>query len=913
MNRIIIAITLILILSFSSAEAAATIQTAGVTTQVSVSSTGEQANLDTTDVRISGNGRYVVFTSDATNLVPGDCRNVYLFDRQTGQTSCISISPSGVFGNGYSWSPTINYDGRYIAFGTNANNLIPGANGWEHIYVRDMQTNELVIVDVSSSEVQGNNMSFAVTISDNGRIAAFDSRASNLVANDSNSKDDVFVRDLVAGTTNRVSTSSSAEQSNGDSCLMSISADGRYVVFESLASNLVDGDTNGVGDVFVKDIQSGVTERISVSTSGTQANGSSGTCLPGKISSDGRYVAFPSMASNLVDYDTNGTGDVFIRDRQTGQTILVSVSSSGTQGNLGADTIAISNNGQFVAFSSGSTNLVEGDTNGKNDIFLHNLLTGETTLISLSTGGLQGNKNSSYPSISVDGGVVAFVSDATNFVPGDTNNMQDAFVTDLGSTYKVSGITKLTDGRPLPGVKISDGHGRSAISASDGTYTLLGLPNGTYTIAAEKRGYTIPVATSSISIYGSDLYNLDFVADISDWTLIYYLAGDSGDELSTTYPLIFNQLEAGAGNAGVSVVAMWDQAGEGNSAYYWVKPDDNLSVLANYIDGEDIWPQGELHTGYPATLTVYLDWAMTWFPANHYAVILDDHGSGLGGAMLDTTNGRRMISIDEIQSSMEDVVGDHQKLDVLVMNACLMGLAEDGYEFRTVTDYYVASEDNQTAYAPGYTLTISRIVSGMDSLIVAKAFVDGYADEMEYRNLDYTMSVADLNKALDLRLAVGLLARDLDIDIESNAARIMSIQQNDVRKFPQSYIDLFDFAEIIQSEFTDPAIQNSAQSVMTLIDDEYIVYNRSSFADAHGVSIFFPDNPSSYYNGVLYDFASGTDWGAKSIRAKEILVWGNLLVNIFGVVDPDAEDDPTPPDPVSKAIFYSIFLPAIQR
>jgi len=239
-------------------------------------------------------------------------------------------------------------------------------------------------VSVSSSGEQGNERSawcggdWLVAISPDGRYAAFTSSASNLVTGDTNGCNDVLIRDLGARTTERVSVSDSGGQGNANSCGgIAVSADGRYVAFRSYASNLVPNDAAPYwADVFVRDRQLGTTELVNVSNSGEQAN--SDTVGPLGISADGRYVAFHSAADNLVPGDTNGTYDLFIRDRQMATTERISVSTSGEQGNgytgYTASGLAMSGDGRFVAFSSEASNLVAGDTNGYPDVFVRDRL-----------------------------------------------------------------------------------------------------------------------------------------------------------------------------------------------------------------------------------------------------------------------------------------------------------------------------------------------------------------------------------------------------------------------------------------------------------------------------------------------------------------------------------------------------------
>jgi Tol biopolymer transport system component len=224
-----------------------------------------------------------------------------------------------------------------------------------------------------------------------------------------------------------VSVASDGTQGNSHSVSPSISADGRYVAFSSLASNLVPGDTNGKQDIFVHDRLTGQTTRVSVASDGTQGNGDSDFA---SISADGRYVAFSSLASNLVAGDTNGTWDVFVHDRLTGQTTRVSVASDGTQGNEDSIGVEISADGRYVAFTSLASNLVAGDTNGTWDVFVHDRLTGQTTRVSVASDGTEGNGHSLYGlSISADGRYVAFASVASNLVSGDANGgITDAFI-----------------------------------------------------------------------------------------------------------------------------------------------------------------------------------------------------------------------------------------------------------------------------------------------------------------------------------------------------------------------------------------------------------------------------------------------------------------------------------------------------
>jgi hypothetical protein len=381
---------------------------------------------------ISSDDRFVAFDSLATNLVAGDTngfRDVFVHDRSTGSTERVSVDSIGAEGNGASLYPSVSADGRFVAFQSAASNLVAGdTNGSSaayDIFVRDRSTGTTERVSVDSLGVQTNGRSDFPSISADGRFVAFASQASNLVAGDTNSVMDVFVHDRSTGVTERVSVDSSGVQ--GDSAcdwVSAISADGYVVAFASAATNLVSGDTNSTFDVFVHDRSSGVTERVSVDSGGADANAAS---YDPATSIDGQFVAFDSFASNLVAGDTNSARDVFVYDRSSGVTERVSVDSSGLQGNDFSYFPTISSDGEFVAFDSGARNLVSNDTNAAIDVFVHDRSTAVTERASVDSSGAEGDYGGSPSCISSDGQVVVFGSYATNLVASDTNGHSDVF------------------------------------------------------------------------------------------------------------------------------------------------------------------------------------------------------------------------------------------------------------------------------------------------------------------------------------------------------------------------------------------------------------------------------------------------------------------------------------------------------
>jgi Tol biopolymer transport system component len=340
-------------------------------------------------------------------------------------TQRVSVASNGVQANGGGDLPSppgavLSADGRFVAFMSGSTNLIPNdTNGTWDVFVRDRVsgTTERVSVDSSGSQANGFSGLYGIAISADGRYVAFESAASNLVPSDTNGVRDIFVRDRLIGTTERASVATGGAQGDGNCFHLAMSLDGRYVAFESLATNLVPGDANGQPDVFVRDRVSGTTELVSISTSGAQGNGISE--VPA-ISADGRFVAFESIASNLIAGDSNGVYDVFVRDRQSATTERVSIRSGGAQSNGPSYWASISANGRFVSFTSEATNLVPGDTNAHRDVFVRDSRNATTERVSLGVGGTQGNGDSFSGFISADGRYVAFSSGASNLVPNVT-------------------------------------------------------------------------------------------------------------------------------------------------------------------------------------------------------------------------------------------------------------------------------------------------------------------------------------------------------------------------------------------------------------------------------------------------------------------------------------------------------------
>jgi Tol biopolymer transport system component len=382
----------------------------------------------------------------------------------------VSVATDGTQGNGASSDPEISSDGRHIIFESTSTNLIAtDTNGVSDIFVYNRRFGEQERVSVRTiyngenippTIIQANGASNNPTISALGTFPsiAFDSVASNLVDNDTNGVRDVFAR-TGFGSITRASIRylvADPAQPNGASSNPSLAPDGRYVAFESSATDIVASDANGVSDVFYRDFAffpPALIDRASQTSAESASNDSSSDA---SISNDGDYVAFTSLATNLIapTNDTNGIRDIFVRNDIAGTTVRVSVATNGAQAtstSIGSYEPEITPDGRFVVFYSYANNLVAGDTNNLADVFLRDRDTDEdgifdevgavsTTRVSVGPGGVQANGESSYPSISADGRYIAYQSTASNLVVGDTNGVSDIFVYDrqTNTTTRVS-------------------------------------------------------------------------------------------------------------------------------------------------------------------------------------------------------------------------------------------------------------------------------------------------------------------------------------------------------------------------------------------------------------------------------------------------------------------------------------------
>jgi uncharacterized repeat protein (TIGR01451 family) len=408
----------------------------GVTQRVSVDSAGNQGNDASgflSPPAISGDGRFVAFDSTATNLIAGGNLpfNIFVHDRQTGAAEIVSVSSSGRQGEGLSSFPDVSHDGRFVAFDSDAPNLVRGdRNGTTDVFRHDRVTGETVLVSVSSDGQQGDISSHAPAISADGRFIVFHANSA-LVPADTNNLTDVYVRDVQAGTTALVSVAVDGTAGNGTSFIQDISGNGQFVAFVSDATTLIQNDADGTTpNVYVRDLLAGTTELASLGSDGTQAE--VGFFDIPAISADGNFVAFSTFTA-LVPQDTAPFSlDIYLRDRSSGTTELISINSDEVPGDGRSEAPSVSADGRYVAFQSESANFVPEQVGffPDEDIFVRDRVAGTTVRVSESSTGEEGNARSLGPAISADGLVTAFGSDASNLVPGDTNGVKDIFVHD---------------------------------------------------------------------------------------------------------------------------------------------------------------------------------------------------------------------------------------------------------------------------------------------------------------------------------------------------------------------------------------------------------------------------------------------------------------------------------------------------
>ncbi|MCC7204319.1 MAG: PD40 domain-containing protein [Phycisphaeraceae bacterium] len=470
---------------------------------------------------ISADGHYAAFTSTALDLTAGVTQPVgqlYLRDLQTNQTTLVTKGYDGSEANDLSIGARLSADGRYMVFESLASNLVAGdGNGTWDVFLYDRQSQAIWRVSRDTGGNDPNNRSGNATISADGRYIAYMSQASDLVADDHNGTWDVFLFDTQTSSTTRVSVNPvGGAEGNDASGRPALSADGRFVAFESLADNLVTGDGNFESDVFVLDRVNGALTRVSVASGGDEAGGSSSAP---SISDDGRLVAFESQATNLGPAGDTYFSDIFVHDRQTGQITRLSQDPDGSNANEQSYKPMLSADGKVVVYESMASNLVAGDVDGNfgYDIFMTVLSTGQTMRLSRDPGGPDSDGFSTNPAVNGDGTMAVFDSDAANLVSPDGNSEADIFLAHVSHPAAT-----------LPGDFNADG----LVNVQDINPFVLALGN----LAAYMEQYP-QIAIADVELTGDGLIN---VQDINPFVTLLAGGGSAGVAQGT---------EAGTGGA----------------------------------------------------------------------------------------------------------------------------------------------------------------------------------------------------------------------------------------------------------------------------------------------------------------------------------------------------------------------------
>lgn len=581
----------------------------------------------------SGDDTYVV-TEEGTNIIEQQTTIA-----SSGAIRRVSESAAGEQANGLSEQASVSADGRFVVFQSRATNLVSGdTNNQQDIFVKDLQTGEVRLVSTDTTGTQGDNRSQNASISAEGRYVVFESQAGNWAAGDLRGTMDIFLKDLQTGTLTRISQGTGTEEF-AISGSASFSSDGSKIVFASQRTNLVSNDANGgTADIFVYTVATGQLQLVSTSATGQAANSTNETPV---FSPDGQSVAFVSYASNLIANDIrNNQADVLIKDLNTGAVRRASETVDGVGGDSGSiNAIAFAPDGQSIMFQSGASNLVEGDTNNANDIFIKNLQTNVVTRISVAADGSQAQNFASFDGSFVGSANLAvFESQAGSLVEGDQNNFTDVYVKDI-QTGALGIISRNEAGQASNGVS------RAAQASADGQFVV--FHSNASNLVANDTNVVSDIFIKTLSISSQDLGGNDRVQSFVDFVLP---DGVESLELMGSASLL------GTGNAANNQLAgnvadNWLYGGSGDDGLLGKAGDDNLEGGAG---------QDRLRGGFGNdVLYGGADWDVLWGGAGN------DRMEG-GGDSSDAYLFRRGDAQDRI---LDESVGDQSLRDRLSFGA----------------------------------------------------------------------------------------------------------------------------------------------------------------------------------------------------------------------------------------------------
>ena len=632
---------------------------------VSVSATGQQPDQSSFSADVTADGRWVAFVSRGTNLVPDDTngtRDLFVRNMETGEITRINTGPAGQQTDGAPGRPQISADGRHVVYYNTSDAILEAdANGFTDIYLFDRETGANELISVSSTEAQANGDSFFARLTDDGRYVVFRSAASNLVPGDTNGFDDVFVRDRQLGETYRVSVSSSGDEGNSAPYTACISNDGRFVTFGSDATNLVAGGSTNHFNVYLHDRLTAETTLVS---SGPGGQGGDALSWQPRISGDGKWITYESRATDLVVGDANGVKDVFVCDVQSGQTSRVSVNEAGEQGDNDSEDPSISDDGRYITYASQADNLVAGVISGGFDenVFVHDRMTGTVTLASIGPQGQVGDDGfADDPQISPEGRWVVF-STRSALVNEDVNGNTDVFI--YGPLFE--GLAPYAqDFEALdaasPTALGEDGWKTfTNVFNPDGSYAygygVFDAPNGGASWSSIQVGsggpYQGAQAMNIYSDYGNGDHNIGNLID----ALVFQEQEIGAADVGETWRMRFDQLQSPPNNPGGTTTRAFIKVlrrSDGSFAELYLNEFDTTdasqsawSSLALDVTIDPAWAGELIQFGFASVATFYedsgryydnIDWAEIANPGLGRVVCLGNPNSTGSGALLTAT------------------------------------------------------------------------------------------------------------------------------------------------------------------------------------------------------------------------------------------------------------------------------------